>query len=208
MNTIPFVALFAVGSVVSGIVASKTGLLQPLQLASGVLSTAGAALLYTLGVDSGAARYIGPQLLLGFGIGLGNQIPMTAYQFFSAPTEVQTNTGIMLMTNGMSGAYFVTAATTIWANRMLQQVAILAPEIPADLVLETGASDVANVWAGNDLSAVRESYMTGIKAVFAFSIAGAASTVLVALIIPKKRLPGHTAVREEADVMDKDGTKL
>lgn len=96
VNNLPYVALFAAGTTLSGFLISKTGLLQPYQLASALLSTAGAALLYTLNADSSTARYIGPQLLLGFGIGLGNQIPMTAVQSFSKPEEVESNTGIML----------------------------------------------------------------------------------------------------------------
>ncbi|KAK3629723.1 hypothetical protein LTR56_017117 [Elasticomyces elasticus] len=191
VHTIPFVAFFAAGSIVSGVLVSKTGYLQPFQLASGLLATVGAALLYTLDVDSSLARYIGPQVILGFGIGLGNQVPMTAYQFFSKPEDVQTNTGIMLMTNGMSGAYFVTAATTIFNNRMLQTVATLAPNVSRQTVLVTGASEIQKVFHGADLIALRAAYMVGIKAVFAFSITGAALTAVLPLIIPMKKLPGH-----------------
>ncbi|KAL7783865.1 putative MFS transporter [Trichoderma ceciliae] len=190
VNTIPFVAFFALGSLISGFLVSKTGHLQPLQLASGLLATVGTALLYILDVDSGRAKYIGPQIILGFGIGLGNQIPMTVYQFFSSPEQLQSNTGIMLMTNGMSGAFFVTAAQNVFANRMLQSLAQIAPQISAQKVLDTGASDFQSVFQGADLVAVRQAYMIGIKDVFAFAMAGAALTAVLPLIIPRRRLPG------------------
>ena len=96
VNNLPYVAFFAAGTALSGFIITKTGLLQPLQLASALLSTAGAALLYLVDVDSSLAQYIGPQVLLGFGIGFGNQIPMTAVQSFSKPEEVEVTTGIML----------------------------------------------------------------------------------------------------------------
>lgn len=96
MNNLPYVAFFAVGTGLGGFCISKTKLLQPFQLASGLLSTAGAAVLWTLDVDSSVGRYVGPQILLGFGIGVGNQIPMTAVQSFSKPDEVESTTGIML----------------------------------------------------------------------------------------------------------------
>jgi hypothetical protein len=70
--------------------------LQPYELVSALLSTAGAALLYTLELDSSKARDIGPQILLGIGIGLGNQVPMTTLQSFSKPEAVAPTTGIML----------------------------------------------------------------------------------------------------------------
>jgi hypothetical protein len=68
-------AFFALGSILSGFLIGKTRLAQPYEVISGLLATAGAALsiLWTF-----QARYIGPQVLFGIGIGLGNQVPMTA----------------------------------------------------------------------------------------------------------------------------------
>ncbi len=80
----------------SGFLIGKTRLLQPYEFASGVLATVGAALLYTLDIDSSKARYIGPQVIFGIGIGLGNQVPMTALQSFSKPEHIAPTTGVML----------------------------------------------------------------------------------------------------------------
>ena len=70
---------FAARKALGGFLITRTGLLQPFQLANGLLSTAGAAVLYTVDIDSSVGCYIGPQILLGFGVGLGNQIPMTFF---------------------------------------------------------------------------------------------------------------------------------
>ncbi|KAI1074256.1 major facilitator superfamily domain-containing protein [Whalleya microplaca] len=68
VNTLPFLAFFALGAVLSGSVIGKTRLLQPYQLASALLMTAGMALLYTLDIDSSQAWYIGAEVLFGFGL--------------------------------------------------------------------------------------------------------------------------------------------
>jgi MFS transporter, DHA2 family, glioxin efflux transporter len=96
VNSLPFLAFFALGAMASGTIIGKTRLLQPYQLASTVMMTAGVALFYTLDVRSPKARYIGPEVLFGFALGLGNQIPMTAVQGFSKPEDVANSTGIML----------------------------------------------------------------------------------------------------------------
>lgn len=96
VNSLPFMALFAVGAMLSGALIGKTRFLQPYELLGGLVATAGAALFYTLDAHSSKARYIGPQILLGLGVGLGNQIPMTAVQAFSKPQDVASSTGIML----------------------------------------------------------------------------------------------------------------
>lgn len=93
---LPFLAFFALGAVVSGAVIGKTRYLQPFQLISGLLSTAGVALCYIMEVDSSKAQYIGPQVLLGFGLGFGNQVPMTAVQGLSRPEDMASSSGIIL----------------------------------------------------------------------------------------------------------------
>ncbi|KAK6837019.1 Major facilitator superfamily domain- general substrate transporter [Apiospora arundinis] len=197
VNNLPFMAFFAFGAIVSGTLIGKTRFLQPYELVSGLLATAGAALLYTLEVDSSLARYIGPQVLFGLGIGLGNQVPMTALQSFSKPEDIASTTAVMLMCNSISGAYFVAAAQGLFSNRLLQTLAVIAPSINPTKVLITGATEIQDVFAGEELRLVREAYMVGIKDVFAFSMAGAALTVLIAMIIPFKRLPSHDATEKK-----------
>lgn len=80
----------------SGAAVGKTQHLQPFELISGLLTTAGVALLYILEVDSSKGRYIGAQILGGFGLGLGNQIPITAVQGLSKPEDMTSSSGIVL----------------------------------------------------------------------------------------------------------------
>ncbi|KAJ5635558.1 HC-toxin efflux carrier TOXA [Penicillium longicatenatum] len=202
VNSLPFMAFFAAGSMLSGFLIGKTRLLQPYELISGLLATVGAALLYTLDTDSSKARYIGPQVIFGIGIGLGNQVPMTALQSFSKPEHIAPTTGVMLMCNSISGAYFVTAAQSIFANYMLKELASNAPNIDPAQVLGTGASEISHVFHGAELAAITKAYMAGIKDVFAFSLAGAALTVVLSLLIPFKKLPDPAAAPAKTEQVD------
>lgn len=96
---------------------------------------------------------------------------------------------LKLVFNGLSGALFVTAAQSVFANRLLSILADRAPQIDATKVLSTGASEIVQVFNGPALPTVVEAYMIGINDVFAFSLAGACFTILIALAIPFKRLP-------------------
>jgi MFS transporter, DHA2 family, glioxin efflux transporter len=96
VNTLPFLAFFALGAMLSGAAVGKTRRVQPVLLASALLMTAGTALFHTLDVDSSKARYIGPQILFGVGFGLGSQVPMMAVQGFSKPEDMANSTGIMI----------------------------------------------------------------------------------------------------------------
>jgi hypothetical protein len=104
--------------------------------------------------------------------------------------------------NSISGAYFVTAAQSIFANYMLKELASNAPNIDTVRVLTTGASEISHVFQGADLAAVHKAYMVGIKDVFAFSLAGAAFTVLLSLAIPFKKLPDPAAAPAKTEQKD------
>ncbi|KAL5044198.1 hypothetical protein BDW71DRAFT_216009 [Aspergillus fruticulosus] len=191
VNTLPFLAFFAVGAVVSGAVIGKTRYTQPYELLGALIMTAGMALIYILDVDSSRAMYIGAEVLFGFGVGICNQIPMTAVQGFSKLEDVSSATGIMIMCQTLSGAYFVAIAQSLFANRMLQTILTSASHLDPARVLGTGASELQNVFSGDDLTAVIAAYMVGIRDVFAFSLACAAFSVLLTLVIPLKKLPDH-----------------
>lgn len=95
------------------------------------------------------------------------------------------------MCQTISGAYFVVVAQSLFANRMLETLRSDSPNIDSAMVLGTGANEIQGAFSGNDFIAVINAYMVGIKDVFAFSLACAAASVLVTLIIPFKRLPDH-----------------
>lgn len=108
------------------------------------------------------------------------------------------------MCNSIAGAYFVTGAQSIFTNRLLSQLAIIDPSINPYQVLATGASDIQRVFRGSNLVAVLDVYMVGIKDVFAFSLAGAAFTVVLALIIPPRKLTSN----EEKKAEEKNASAL
>nr|AHV78251.1 ResE [Sarocladium zeae] len=195
--TLPFLAFFSLGAVVSGGLIGKTRYLQPYQLTSTLLMTAGMALFYTMDVDTSSARYFGPQILFGFGLGLGNQIPMTAVQGFSKPEDVANSTGIMLMCQSMSGATFLVVAQSIFSNRLLESLRHSTADIDPLEVINTGASEIGDIFTGQELEAVIRSYMDGLKDVYLFGLAGSAAAVLLSLVIPFKRLPDADSKKVE-----------
>jgi len=105
-----------------------------------------------------------------------------------------------LVCQSISGAYFIAAAQSVFANRMLQTLKTIAPNIDAVMVLNTGASEIQHVFKGEDLAVVLNAYMVGIKDVFAFSLAGSILTVMIALVIPFVRLPDHNNKKTEEKV--------
>ncbi|KUI56700.1 Putative HC-toxin efflux carrier TOXA [Cytospora mali] len=198
VNSLPFLAFFALGAVSSGTAIGKTRHLQPYQLTSALLMTAGMALLYERDVDSSRSWYVGAEVLFGFGVGFGNQVPVTAVQGLSKPEDVPSSTALMFMCQSGSGATFIVVAQSIFANYLLQALEANAPNLDATQVLGTGASEIHNVFSGSVIDAVINAYMAGIEDVFACALAGSALAALVAgLLILMKKLPDHSGKETE-----------
>jgi hypothetical protein len=90
----------------------------------------------------------------------------------------------------ISGAYFVSAANSIFDNYLLQALARTAPQIDSADILYIGVSELTNFYEGEQLAVIRNAYMVGI-------LAGTALTVVLALLIPFTRLPSHETKKAE-----------
>jgi MFS transporter, DHA2 family, glioxin efflux transporter len=97
----------------------------------------------------------------------------------------------------LSGTYFTLIAQSLFANRLLSTIKTTYPNLDPSHVLNVGTSEIQHVFRGDDLTAVLDSYMIGLRAVFAFSLATSALTVLIALAIPFRRLPDHSVKNKE-----------
>jgi hypothetical protein len=80
---------------------------------------------------------------------------------------------------------------------MLETLSFSYPALNAGQVIRTGTSEIQYVFKGEALAAVPDTYMIGIKAVFAFSLATCALMMLIALVIPLSRLDDHAAEKGE-----------
>ncbi|PVH99828.1 MFS general substrate transporter [Periconia macrospinosa] len=190
---LPQVAFFALGAMMSGGIIGSTGHLAPVELVGALLTVIGAALIYAMDVNTSKAWYISAQIPIGIGLGLGNQVPATAIQGFAQPQNVGTMTGGLFVCQTISGGYFTTAATSILQNLLVEHLVSVAPHLNVETILSAGATEILKVVSPEDLPFVVESYMTGIKGVFALLLAVSALSVALATLIPLSKLPSHEA---------------
>ena len=222
-------AFYTLGAIISGILVGKTRLLQPIEFGSGLIAVLGAALIYCIDIGTPKAWWIGAQVPFGLGIGLGNQVPVTALQGFATPETVAATMGVafseitfglgvlqrcLLMSvawccvvcQSISGAYFVSAGNSLFNNIMLRRLTVTAPHLSPSQILYMGVTELKNVFRGEELALIRQAYMVGIKDVFAFALAGTVASVVVALVVPFERLPGHEdKMAEDKEAAGKSG---
>lgn len=88
IRSIPYLVSNTVSALVVGGIITKIGYYVPFLWIGASLFTVGSGLLFTLRVDTAAGRWIGYQILAGFGAGPGIQVPFLAMQAVLKQKEV------------------------------------------------------------------------------------------------------------------------
>lgn len=96
VRNIPFVIMFSIATFGSGRAITKTGIATPYMVVSSVIVTIASGLLYTLDVGTSTGKWIGFQILAGFGYGLALQVPVVIAQAFAAPSDMAPTTAIIV----------------------------------------------------------------------------------------------------------------
>jgi MFS transporter, DHA2 family, glioxin efflux transporter len=95
VRNLPMVISVTISSLTAGILTTQTGAVWPwIPLGSG-LATIAAGLMYTLDTDSNAGRWIGFQILAGFGYGFAWQAPMVRAQAEAKPEDISSTSAIV-----------------------------------------------------------------------------------------------------------------
>lgn len=188
VRNLPMILSTSIFTVVSGALISIYGHYVPLMIASSVLSTIGAGLLYTLEIDSPSSKWIGYQILVGIGLGLGFQIPIIVVQASVALSDISSISAVLLFVQTIGGSFFVSAGQTAFENTLIGSLATYAPEINPAQVIVTGATEIRNVFPAKDVPGILLSYLAGLHGVFAMTIALAGLTVVVAGFAPWRRI--------------------
>lgn len=96
VRNLPLIIAVTIGTIASGIFISVSGWYQHLLIGGAMIATIGSGLFYTLGINTGAGKWIGFQILAGVGFGVGFQVPMITVQGRSAAADISASTGMVL----------------------------------------------------------------------------------------------------------------
>ncbi|KAI1817360.1 MFS gliotoxin efflux transporter glia [Poronia punctata] len=187
---LPLIIPSAVFSFASGYALSRVGWYSLFLTVSAAALAIGAGLVYTLDAGSTLGEIVGYQIIVGFGIGGGIQVPVTAAQAFSPPSDIATVTTVILFFQLVSGAIWVSVSQAILNNRLIASLAASAPHISAQEVFRVGATDITKIFHGADLDHVVDAYLTGLKSAWALSIVLGGITFISGFFAEWKNLRG------------------
>ncbi|KAL1964839.1 hypothetical protein VTN77DRAFT_6341 [Rasamsonia byssochlamydoides] len=188
---LPMILTLVIMSMIAGGTVTIVGYYTPFMLASSVLMSVGAAMLSTFKVDTGHSEWIGYQVLFGAGIGLGMQQSMVAIQASLPGPDVPIGTAIMMFSQTLGGALFISVGQNVFENKLVSNVAAahIAGLNPA-MVVNTGATEIQTLIPQQFLPAVLTAYNKAVTQTFYVSVAMACLSIIGAACVPWNSVKG------------------
>lgn len=78
--------------------------------------------------------------MIGFGTGLGMQMPLTAVQTIIKGSDIAAATSVLVLAQTLSGAVFLAVGQNLFQNRLVRELASSADLVDASFVISNGAS--------------------------------------------------------------------
>ena len=125
----------------------------------------GAGLLTTLQVSTGEGKWIGYQVLYGFGMGLCFQTPNLATQTVLPKQDVPMGIALMFFGQLIGAAVFVSVGENVLSNQLLSRLAGI-PGFHRSLVTSGGATALLSSVPSNQRAVVLTAYNEALRKVF------------------------------------------
>ncbi|KAI0460276.1 MFS general substrate transporter [Xylaria acuta] len=195
INTLPFVLSLVVASTLSGAFTQKFGYYVPAMIASPSLLATGQGLMSTFRVNEPSSRWIGFQVIAGFGLGLGLQASSLAAQAVLPIPDVPIGISIMFFAQQLGGGIFTSVGQNLLSTYLVSHLDI--PGLSADQITNEGATELLTSVAPQYRLTVKTVYNQAISQIFRCAMGVALAAVVAALFmewknVKKTRPPGGT----------------
>jgi len=190
IRTIPYLGSVILASIIIGGAITGLGWYKPFMIIGSSIFTVGAGLIYTLTVSSGAGKWVGYQIVSGFGAGGGVQIPFIAIQVVLNSRDMPTGNAIAIFFNSLGGAVSISVAQNIFSNGLRSNLPKYAPDVDPETVIKAGATYLRRVVSPADLPGVLRAYVVALTQAYVIAIAVGAIATIFACFVEWKNVKG------------------
>lgn len=190
IDSIPLVISLVICNIISGVGTTKLGYYTPFFYLSTILMAIGAGLMTTWTVSTGHSKWIGYQVVFGFGVGFGMQQPLICAQTVLPMHDVPVGTAIMVFFQSLGGALFLSVGQNIFTNELLKGIVANVPGVDPQLVITSGATSLRQDIPARFLEAVYVAYNHALTQTWYVSVAMACLSVFGAAVIQWKSVKG------------------
>lgn len=198
---LPFLLALMVAAAITGGSITRFGYYTPAMIGSSVLMSIGIGLMTTWKYNTNADKWIGYQVIFGFGLGMGMQQPGIAAQTVLSRKDVPTGVALMFFTNALGGAIALAVAQSVFTNRLVKDLKSTLGAALTGKILEQGATRLRDIDAvKNDKGLEREvliGYNDAIMKTLYVALALACASIVGALLMEWRDVRGVRRKQEE-----------
>lgn len=137
----------------------------------------GSGLLTTLQINTGKGKWIGYQVLHGFGMGLSFQAPNLAAQTVLPIEDVPVGSSLMFFSQLLGAAVFVSVGENVLDNQLVQRLSHI-PGFNSRLITSGGATSLISSLPANLRQTVLIAYNESLRKVFQIGLIISCLTIL------------------------------
>ena len=145
IRTIPQLVGALLFSLLSGIFVRKTGFFAPIVAASVVITSVACGLLSLLQPNSSPGMWIGFQLLVGIGIGLGMQQAAVIVQQTLKQEDIPLGIAAVTFCQASGPAIMVSVAQSVFSERLASNLKGKIPGLTESVIYNTGATNLTSL---------------------------------------------------------------
>ncbi|KAK6071131.1 MFS drug efflux [Seiridium cupressi] len=196
VRLLPFIVVMVIMITANGHLMGKFGYYQPWILTGGLLAMTGAALMYTVQVDTSESRIYGYTVILGAGVGMWLQVPFSAAQAFVAPADIPAAVGLVMLGQFVGITISLAIANTVFLNDSERAIAAILPGVSPESIKEAmeGATSGFLATLDDSLRAqVLDAIVAAMSKAYILVITAGSLTAVLSLFLPRKKLFGAAA---------------
>ncbi|KAJ3460301.1 hypothetical protein MRS44_011168 [Fusarium solani] len=187
IDTIPLILPNVIGILFAGFGTSKIGYYVPFIYLAVIIAPIGAGLLTTLGPNTSASKWIGYQILFGFGSGCGFQLPQVAAQIVLPPRDIPMGISVSMLFQGLGGAVLISAANNVLNEKLLHYINDLGISgVNGMDVINAGATGFRDIIPAEHIGQVVDAYNRALRKTFQIALITACLSALPAALLEWK----------------------
>jgi hypothetical protein len=198
IRAFPIMISMVVFSIPAAVLTEKIGYYNPVMLISPIAFSIGAGLLSTLKPESSMGKWLGYQVIYGFGLGLGFQASTLPVQTVLPKSDVSVGTALMFFVQQLGGSIFVSVGQNILIDKLVEGLSGMG-DLDGQSIVHTGATGLAKVVPKEFLSAVRLAYSHAITRTFMMAAALSACMILGALVLEWRSIKNKKATEVDPE---------
>ena len=177
IDTLPMIIALVVANIVSGIGTTKIGYYTPFFWAATILQPIGLGLLTTFEPSTNHSKWIGYQVLYGFGVGFGMQQAVICAQTVLPLHDIPVGTAMMFFFQTLGGALMISVGQNVFDNELIKGITSNVPGVDARQIVNVGATSLQSMVPARFLSKVLQVYNDSLTTTWYVAVAMAAMSL-------------------------------